>query len=401
MPKEKKMVSAAPAQFEYASDQLHDAVRQETGCDDFGQADYHTGLKVLLQSMDYDPRFHAAGRELAWRGLIDALSSRARAFAAMKANPGFADTPLKSPIVITGVPRTGTTALHRLMAVDPRLQGLQTWLLNAPMPRPPRDSWENYPAFQQTIASIEARLALAPERKAAHQSAAEGVDECCGILRQSFVSNIWNCMGWSSATYDSWWQTQGESHAYRYFRQCVQLIGMNDSDKRWLLKNPGHIEHLHEVFAIFPDAKVIQTHRDPAKAMPSMVSLLGRLHPSYEEGRYDQRLRNMMRRETEKWANAAAKTDAVKAHHPGQVLDIVHADFHADPMGVVEKVCAFVGLELADNVRPLLEQRIAEKPELAHGDHRYDIADYGMNEDEVREVFGDYVARYDLRERRK
>jgi hypothetical protein len=394
-------VSNVPRQFEFAFEQLHETVMAETGCNDFGPPDYHTGLKVLLQSMDYDPHFHAAGRLLAWRGVIDALSSRAKAYASLKANPGSADTAIVAPIVITGVPRTGTTALHRLMAVDPRFQGLQTWLLNAPMPRPPRETWDSYPAFRQTVASIEVRLALAPERKAAHQSAAEGVEECCGILRQSFVSNIWNCMGWSSATYDAWWQQQSEAGAYRYLKQCVQLIGMSEPEKRWLLKNPGHIEHLDQVFAIFPDAKVIQTHRDPAKAMPSMISLLGRLHPAYEEGRYEQRLRNMMRRETEKWANAAARTEAVKARHSAQVMDVIHADFHADPMRVLEQVYAFVGLDLTPEVKPLLEQRIAEKPELAHGAHRYDIADYGMSEDEVREVFGDYVERYDLAEQRR
>ncbi len=392
---------AAPDCFEFALDQLHETVTAETDCSDFGPSDYLTGLQVLLQSMDYDPRFHAVGRELAWRGVIDALSSRARAVASLVANPGYRDTPLTAPIVITGVPRTGTTALHRLMAIDPRLQGLQTWLLNTPMPRPPRESWESHEAFQRTVARIEARTAAAPDRKAAHQSAAEGVEECCMILMQSFTSNIWNCMGWSSATYDAWWQSQSEAAAYGHLRSCVQLIGMNDPGQRWLLKNPGHIEHLDQIFAVFPDAKVIQTHRDPAKAVPSLVALLARLHPVYEDGRYDQRQRTMMRREAHKWANAAAKAEAVKAAHPGQSLDVVHAEFHADPMGVLEQVYAFIGLEIGDDLRTAFTQRIIDKPELQHGVHRYDITDYGMTEDEVHEVFGDYLQRYDLLVRRK
>lgn len=395
------MVSGAPDSFEFALDRLHETVAAETGCHDFGPADYLTGLQVLLQSMDYDPRFHPAGRELAWRGVVDALASRARAVAALAANPGHAAIPLASPVVITGVPRTGTTALHRLMAIDPRLQGLQTWLLNTPMPRPPRESWESHEAFQRSVEKIAARTAQAPDRKAAHQSAAEGVEECCMILMQSFTSNIWNCMGWSSASYDLWWQDQNETAAYRYLKQCVQLIGMNDPDKRWLLKNPGHIEHLDQVFAVFPDAKVIQTHRDPAKAVPSLVSLLVRLHPTYEDGRYEQRQRLMLRRECEKWARAAAKAEAVKSAHPGQVLDVVHAEFHADPMRVVEQVYAFIGLDISDELRAGFARRIADKPELAHGVHRYDIADYGMDEDEVRELFGDYVARYHLIEKRR
>ena len=95
-----------------------------------------------------------------------------------------------------------------------------------------------------------------------------------------------------------------EDAAYEYYYKCVQLIGMNEPDKRWLLKNPGHIEQLDLLWAIYPDAKVIQTHRDPAKAVPSLCSLLMNLHPIYEEGRSDQRAHNMLAREAGKWAAA-------------------------------------------------------------------------------------------------
>ena len=180
----------------------------------------------------------------------------------------------------------------------------------------------------------------------------------------------------------------------------MQLIGSNDPDKRWLLKNPGHIEQLDLLFAIYPDAKVIQTHRDPAKAVPSLCSLLMKLHPIYEEGRYEQRAHNMLAREVAKWANAVRKADAVRAKHPGQVVDVVHGDFHRDPMAVLERIYAFIGMDIDDELRAGFAQRIDEKPELPHGVHRYDIADFGMTTDEVREPFGDYMDRYDLVEKK-
>lgn len=386
-----------PARFETASDLLHEVVSSEIGWSDFGADDYRTGLSVLLASMDYDPRFSERGRRMAWNSVIAALRARGLAHRALAEHPGHSDEPIVAPIVITGIPRSGTTALHRLMALDPRMQGLQTWLLDAPMPRPPREEWEAHPAFQRSVAAIEARSAAAPSRVAAHQSAAEGLEECCTILRHSFVSNIWNCMGWSSASYDAWWQTQSEAEAYRYFARCVRLIGLNDR-RRWLLKNPGHIEHLHEVFAVFPDARVIHTHRDPAKAVPSLCALLDKLHPVLEDGRYEQRKRLMARRESEKWANAVRKAEAVKAAHPGQAIDVVHGDFHGDPMGVLERIYRFIGLEIDESLRAAFAQRIAEKPELAHGEHRYTLADYGMSPDQLREIFGDYTDRYAMRE---
>lgn len=389
-----------PAQFRTALDQLHDVVAKEAGSTDFGPSDYLPGLKVLLQSMDYDPHFSETGRRAAWGQVVDVLRGRVHAIQSMKDNPGFDAQPIVSPVVITGVPRTGTTALHRLMAVDPRFQGLQTWLLDSPMPRPPIETWTSYPEFQKSMAVIEARYAAAPQKRAAHHIAAEEVHECCMILRQSFVSNLWGC-GWSAPTYDAWWERQSEAEAYRYYYRCVQLIGSNEPDKRWLLKNPGHIDNLDLLFAVFPDAKVIQTHRDPAKAVPSLVSLLMNLHPLMEEGRADQRAENMLAREVAKWSGAVRKAEKVREAHPGKVLDVVHADFHRDPMAVIERIYAFIDMDIPGDTRAALAQRIEDKPELARGVHRYSIADYGMTEEEARAPFGDYIQRYDLLEARK
>ena len=384
-----------PVRFRDAVDQLHQTVASSIGSNDFGPDDYLPGLKVLLQSMDYDPRFTELGRRAAWGQVIAVLRGRAQAVQSMSAHPGFDAQPILAPVVITGVPRTGTTALHRLMAVDPRFQGLPTWLLDSPMPRPPLETWGDFPEFRQTVAALEARHAAAPEKRAAHFLAAEEVHECCMLLRQSFVSNLWSC-GWSSATYDAWWQCQNEAAAYQHYYRCVQLIGSTAPQQRWLLKNPGHIDNLDLLFAVFPDARVIQTHRDPAKAVPSLVSLLIKMHPVMEHGRAQQRAENMMAREVAKWSRAVRKADAVRANHPGQVLDVVHSQFHRDPMAVLDTIYAFIGLDIPATTRAALAQRIADKPELARGEHRYSITDFGMTEDEARAPFGDYVSRFNL-----
>jgi hypothetical protein len=389
-----------PETFRGAIDQAHEIVSKEVGSDDFGPSDYVAGLRVLLQSMDYDPRFSTTGRRMAWGMVIGVLRSRAQAIQSMKATPGFDAHAIRSPVVITGVPRTGTTALHRLMAVDRRFQGLQTWLLDSPMPRPPVDTWHERPQFQKTVAALEAQYAAAPEKRAAHYRAAEEVHECCMVLRQSFVSNLWNC-AWSAATYDAWWQCQSEAAAYHHYYRCVQLIGSNEPGTRWLLKNPGHIDNLDLLFAVFPEAKVIQTHRDPAKAVPSLVSLLMQLNAIAEDGRRQQRAETMLVREVAKWSSAVRKAERVRQQHAGNVLDVVHGDFHRDPMGVLERIYEFIGMQITDEVRVGFAQRIEEKPELSHGVHRYNIADYGMTEEQVREPFGDYIQRYDLIEKRK
>ena len=146
----------------------------------------------------------------------------------------------------------------------------------------------------------------------------------------------------------------------------MQLIGSNDPDKRWLLKNPGHIEKLDLLFAIYPDAKVIQTHRDPAKAIPSLCSLLMNLHPITEEGRNEQRAHNMLAREVAKVGEGGAQgRRGARAKHPGQVLDVIHADFHRDPMAVLERIYAFIGMEIDDELRARFAQRIAREARAA------------------------------------
>ncbi len=388
-----------PTQFRTASDQLHDIVAKELGTSDFGPPDYLPGLHVMLQSMDYDPHFHEQGRRLAWGQMVGCLRSRASAIKSMKDIPGFDAQPIRSPVVITGIPRTGTTALHRLMAVDPRFQGLQTWLIDSPMPRPPMESWGLYPQFRKTVAGLDAQHAASPDSRAAHYRAAEEVHECCMVLWHSFNSNIWACGSWSSPTYDAWRQCQSEVAAYDYYYKCVQLIGSNEPEKRWLLKNPGHIEQLDLLFAIYPDARVIQTHRDPAKAIPSLCALLMHLHPIYEEGRSEQRAHNMLAREVAKWARDIGRCDAVRDQFPGQVLDVIHGDFHRNPMAVLEQIYQFIDMDIGEDLRSAFARRIAEKPELQHGVHRYGLADFGVSAERVREQFGDYVQRFDLMEK--
>mgnify|MGYP000891306786 FL=1 len=120
------------------------------------------------------------------------------------------------------------------------------------------------------------------------------------------------------------------------------------------------------------------------------------LHPVVEEGRYAERAHNMLAREVAKWAKAVRKSEGVRRAHPGQVLDVLHTDFHRDPMAVIERIYGFIGMELTPELRAAMAQRIAEDPERQHGAHRYDIADFGLTEPEIRERFGDYVERFGL-----
>jgi hypothetical protein len=386
----------APERFAAAFDQLHELAAGQAGSDDFCGDDYRLGLRVLLESMDYDPHFTERGRRIAWGSLIGALAGRAHAARAMRQAAGFERAQIDRPVVITGLHRTGTTALHKLLSLDPQFQGLESWLTAAPMPRPPRETWAANPMFRRTVEQLEARFVAAPGLRAAHDMAAAEVDECGGVLFQSFVSVVWSS-AWSAASYDAWFQTQSQRPAYGYFRRVLQLIGGGEPDKRWLLKHPPHIAALDVLFETFPDAQVIQTHRDPAKAIPSVCSLVMKNHPLMEVGREAERRRLLGARMTGWGAKALRDAEPVREAHRGQVMDVLHADFHRDPIGVVRRIYPFLGLELSPEVEAAMRRRVAAAPEASHGAHAYTAAEFGLSEAEIREQFGAYVDRLGFR----
>lgn len=385
-----------PALFGSAYDALHEAVTQQIGLTDFGPADYQDGLRVLLMSLDHDARLSETGRASSWNDLCWALAGRAIAYDAMSRHPEHLTEDVRKPVIIVGVPRTGTTALHKLLAVDPQFHGPEKWLLGAPIPRPPRKEWASNPWFRREQADLDDRFGAADGAagssrisRAAHNMIAEEVDECIWIQRQSFVSNFW-ATSFPVASYDAWWQAQDECGSYAHLKRCIRLIGMNDHDKRWLLKNPSHILHLGEMFATFPDAMVIQTHRDPAKAIPSLCRMSQHAHAALEVGDAEKRAHLIGAREVAKWAKGMRDASAVRQSRSSQIFDVQHADFHRNPMQAVRDIYTFIGASLRPEVEAAMVSRIELAPERGHGSHDYDVAEFGLSESGIRKAFGEY-----------
>ena len=259
----------APEKFDRSEDYLHDVAHRICGLTDFGTA-YLDGLRVCLASMDRDPLFTPAGRELAWDAVVMTLVARAIAEDNWKAFPEWKSAKLDKPILITGLPRTGTTALHKLMGVDPQFQGVENWITATPMPRPPREEWAENPGFQRAMRWLDQQHTESPDIAIAHNVVADELDEQLELQRQSFVSNRWACT-WYSPAYDAWWQTQDEKPSFLRELNLMRLIGCHD-ERRWLLKNPGSMGMLEWWLEACPDVCVIQTHRDPVKATASAPS---------------------------------------------------------------------------------------------------------------------------------
>ena len=383
----------APDRFATAEDWFHATARAYTGLEDFGPDDYREGLGALLRAMDSDIRFTPMGREFGAGTVIGILAARLHTQEGWKSHPDCLKQPIRRPLIITGIPRTGTTALHKLLSLDPQFQGLEHWLADTPMPRPPREQWADNAHYQATVAGLDAFFRAAPEMRAAHEMTAHEVDECLEVLKQSFVTNRFSS-GWHVPSYDEWFLQQSERASYGRYANVLRLIGAGDQ-RRWLLKNPGHIAQLDVLLEVFPDACVVQTHRDPVKALPSLCSVLAMSRKVLEGD--SVRTLQIGQRECRYWADAVTRAAEVRRRYPSsQFFDVHHRRFHADPLRVVDELYSHFGIELTAEVAASMRAWLDAHPADRLGIHRYTPEQFALDPAEIRESFKAYVQRFDV-----
>jgi len=365
---------------------LQASATRVTGLTDFGRDDYSDGLAVLLESYESDADLTPFGRRVARAGLRGALAARLVCEAGWAAHPEHAAVPIERPVFVTGLPRSGTTALHRLLTADPGHQGLELWLAEVPQPRPPRDTWADNPVFQRIQAAYAQHHVEHPEFMGVHYIAADTVEECWQLLRQTMRSVAFECLA-HLPVYSRWLQQQDWTGPYRRHRRILQLIGLRDAGRRWVLKNPSHLFALDALLTAYPDALVIQTHREPTAVIGSMCSLAAQATEGWSAEFTGAAIGAD---QLELWARGLEEFSAARARHDrAQFLDIDYADFTADPVGTVESVYAHFGLPYsgaaADEIRAL---HAAASREGARPAHRYSLADFGLTAGQVNERFG-------------
>ena len=367
------------------ADDLHASASRITGLADFGPDDYTDGLGMLLESYARDAELTPSGEKATRALLRGALMARLLSEAGWQAHPGYAEVAVERPVFVTGLPRTGTTALHRLLVADPAHQGLELWLAEAPQPRPPRAAWADDPVFQYIAAACARHHVEHPEFMGVHYVAADQVEECWQLLRQSMRSVSFECLA-HLPTYSAWLRDQDWTGAYQRHRRNLQLIGMNDAGQRWVLKNPSHLFALDALLATYPDALVIQTHRAPQVAIASVCSLAAQASAGWSTG---FRGAVIGRDQLELWAFGLERFLAERARHDAaRFYDVHYEDFVADPFGTVQAAYRYFGLPLSAAAADAMRSLIVADAESSRGPgHRYTLSDFGLTGAEVDERF--------------
>jgi hypothetical protein len=383
------------AEYSFSRDELTSAAVEATGLDDFGEPSWQEGLDRLLDDLVAEARLHELGVAIVADDVVSYLSNRLQIVAWRAAHPEVADGDIVRPIVIVGQPRTGTTILYDLLAQDPANRAPLTWEVDHPCPPPTTATYDSDPRIEQVDAVLSMTDVLIPGFTAFHPLGARLAQECVRITGGDFRSMIFPTQ-YHVPGYNRWLLHEADlSPAYRWHRLFLQHLQSGHAADRWLLKSPAHLWHLGALLGEYPDAIVIQTHRDPLKVIASVSALAAHL-------------RQMTSDETSIAGAAAEYADdivvgldrSMTARDDGtlpaeQVIDVQFADFMADPFAAIATIYDQLGTELAPAAEQAMRTFLAGHPgDGGGGGSRYRWADTELDAAALRERAEPYQARF-------
>lgn len=380
--------SLTPARLpRFDVDELEAAARAATGLSDFGDPRYRPALERLAWSLEHEARLHPIGRLIQRARLLDALESRLRLEAMVRAFPDIEAVELGPVIVIAGLQRTGTTKLHRLLAADPDTRALASWESLDPIPDP---------ADIRAGADVDrarrrrARLAreglryMAPDFFAVHPIECEEPEEDILLLDLCFSSQTPEAT-LHVPSYAAWVEGQDQRFAYEHLLRCLKLLSWLRGPRRWVLKSPHHLEQLDTIAAVFDRPTVVWTHRDPRETTASFCSMVahgrGLFSDAVDPHEIGRHWLAKIRRVAQRGAAARGRDDLA-------ICDVHYADLVADPLAEVARIYACAGLALTREAVAAMRKHDGVHRPRRYGAHDYALADFGLTPARVDEELG-------------
>ena len=371
---------------------LEEAQVSAGGLSDFGPDDFREGLSVLCRTYDENP-FTIAGRRRSRRRLVDLLATRLRVQEAFRTHPEVRERPITRPMVLTGLPRSGTSALFNLLGRDPAARPLLNWETRYPDPAeglapgepdPRRDAIERYLAKGRE---------KNPEFTKVHFASADTPEECV-LLHAVACHGVQLGVEPMFEPYASWYRGQSLDGMYRYYADLLRLLDWQRPGERWLLKAPAHMWGIDSLLAVFPDVSIVWSHRDPLLCIASIASMTHLLAQSLIEAD-PKRLGPVV---MEFYATSLERGLAVRDRcDASRFVDVNHDDIVEDGLAVAERVHGHFQLPFGDEARAAMQAHMQANPKGKHGKHQYDLESFGLDADAVRERFAHYVDRFQVK----
>jgi hypothetical protein len=369
---------------------LIETAKRRCGLDDFGEGDFFEGLTRLLASCQRESRLNLVGRIVLRADLIRTLCSRLFMQRDRKEYQSIVRQEIREPLFIVGLPRSGTTLLHTLLALDPQHRVPLTWEVMTPSP-PTRDNEKR--RIQRAISSCNCFNWLAPTFHHVHPVGADLPQECVSLMAPTFMSDQFDAM-YYVPSYRTWFFRQDLRAAYEYHRRFLQHLQVRQSAPRWVLKAPTHMFALPSLLAVYPDALFVQTHRAPLDAMASVSSLITILRRVFSDA-VDPF--TVCREAIDYWSTALEKfLQERRRLAEGRICDVDYVEIRRDPLAVVQNIYAHFGWLLSQKVEQRMRHALASQPEERYKLHRYDLSQFGVREAESAARFAAYCDLFGL-----
>jgi hypothetical protein len=379
-----------------SADGLEREAQRKTGLRDFGSASYRDGLVRLVDSLNAEARLTPIGRLIAREEILTALGNRLQLVEHHRAHPEIGARPIERPVIIIGMGRSGTTILHELMALDPDNRVPATWEVDMPFPPPETATYRSDPRIEAIQSRLDRTDQIVPEFKKIHRMGATLPQECVRWTTGELTSLIFG-ISYEVPSYGRWLLREADFTAtYDYHRRFLQLLQWKHFAKRWVLKSPGHLWSLREMLAEYPDARLIQTHRDPLKTTASLSSLVTQLRIMATDHVDPPAIARQWARWNADGLNKSVEARASGLIRPEQILDVSFYEFMEDPLSQMQRIYGFLGHELAAETARTMQRYLDARPADEHGTHRYRFADFGLDVDEERERLRPYLEAFDV-----
>jgi len=350
---------------------------------------YREGLEVLCDAIDREAGLHPSRAVWTARMIVALLATRSRIAAALTQHgDAITGMAIERPIFVTGLPRTGTTMLHNVLAGLDGLRAYTPWEMRAVVPKPGGPDWRAA-ARSETAALLQARLERMPALGKIHPVSADAPDECHWLTRHSFASLAFGYM-LHVPSYVRWLFGRPQLRAYAEHRVQLQILAHRDQPApraRLILKDPGHLWHLAELLETYPDALVVRLHRDPVEALPSLCSLLHAVQGT-DSSRVDPQQVGRLAFEMVELGLERERT-ARESQRSQRILDIEYRDLMADPTAVVQRICERADHPFDDRARARVSDWLRDNPKHKAGHHRYTAAAFGLDDHDIRARLGE------------
>ncbi len=349
------------------------------------------GLKKLMDSVRHEARLNPFG-SLAVKRLVERnLYQRFMIENYLSHNPDSLTRPIESPVFIIGMPRTGTTILHALLHSDPAMRSPLCWECLLPYPLLENGRHDNNPQLDTIRKEFGQLFKLVPDLLQKHYMAADSPQECLGITALDFNSLQFMAQMYLPSYMDWFYNESDQLSTLRWHKRFLQYLQQSGPQpERWLLKSPVHLMRLQELFEVYPDARIIMTHRHPNKSVPSTASLLASVRSLYSD--HEDPVRTGAE-QLDLWSKSFNDFLRVRQefNKEDQFIDIRFSDFAADQMSVVRKIYDKFNWQLTPTAEQNMNAFLKSNPKDKHGKHNYTLEDFGLTNEQIETRFAKYL----------